>query len=196
MAHPSPEQAAGSRQQAAGSRQQAAGSGQQACPSHRVLPSRSGWSWRRRPVCVVVPAMLLARGREAVGIHMGGHTSRRSPMAVKGNKVFRSSRREDAADVAGRIREWLVHTRRIAREEIFMDVPAILPGANFMQVIGDTLGQCRAVLVVISPSWLAQITAPDTSYGRAEAEIALDKGIPVIPVLVGGAKLPTAAQLP
>src|SRR5215813_13997844 len=117
-------------------------------------------------------------------------------MAAKGKKVFLSYRREDAGDIARLIRESLVQTGRIAREDIFMDVTAILPGANFMQVIGDTISQCRAVIVVISPSWLAQITAPDTSYGRAETEIALDKGIPVIPVLVGGAKLPTAAQLP
>ena len=49
-------------------------------------------------------------------------------MAAKGNKVFLSYRREDAGDVAGRIRDWLVQTRRIAREDIFMDVTAILPG--------------------------------------------------------------------
>jgi len=117
-------------------------------------------------------------------------------MATKGKKVFISYRREDAADAAGRIRDWLVQTRRIAREDIFMDVTAILPGANFMQVIGDTIGQCRAVIVAISPAWLNQINSPDTSYVRAEAEIALDRGIPVIPVLVGGAKLPSEEQLP
>src|SRR5215813_12805714 len=117
-------------------------------------------------------------------------------MAAKGKKVFLSYRREDAGDIARLIRESLVQTGRIARDEIFMDVTAILPGANFMQVIGDAISQCRAVLVVISPSWLAQINAPDASYVRAEAEIALEKDIPVIPVLVGGAKLPSAEQLP
>jgi hypothetical protein len=117
-------------------------------------------------------------------------------MAAKGKKIFISYRREDAADVAGRIRDWLVQTRRITREDIFMDVSTILPGADFMKVITDTIRQCRAVIVVISPSWLKQVNSPDTSYVRAEAEIALDQLVTVIPVLVGGTKLPDDEQLP
>lgn len=117
-------------------------------------------------------------------------------MATRGKKIFISYRREDASDVAGRIRDWLVQTRRITRDDIFMDVAAILPGADFMKVITDSLKQCRAVIVVISPSWLRQINTPGTSYVRAETEIALDLGITIIPVLVGGAKLPSEDQLP
>jgi hypothetical protein len=117
-------------------------------------------------------------------------------MAAKGKKIFISYRREDASDIAGRIRDWLVQTRRIAREDIFVDVTAILPGADFMDVIEHAISQCRAVIIVISPSWLAQVNAPDTSHVRIEAEAALNKHIPVIPVLVGGAKLPDAQQLP
>lgn len=117
-------------------------------------------------------------------------------MAAKGKKIFISYRREDASDIAGRIRDWLVQTRRIAREDIFMDVTAILPGADFMQVVEQTIGQCRAMIVVISPSWLIQVNAPDTSYVRLEAEIALRHNIEVIPVLVGGARMPPAEQLP
>src|SRR5215469_11834364 len=105
-------------------------------------------------------------------------SSSEGTMPGQAKKIFISYRREDAADVAGRIRDWLVQTRRIARDDIFMDVTAILPGADFMKVITDTLRQCRAVIVVISPSWLKQVNSPDTSYVRAEAEIALDLGIP------------------
>ncbi len=65
-----------------------------------------------------------------------------------------------------------------------------------MQQIADTIGQCRAMIVVISPSWLAQVNAPDTSYVRVEAETALRLNVPVIPVLVGGAQMPSAEQLP
>jgi virginiamycin B lyase len=117
-------------------------------------------------------------------------------MAAKGKKIFISYRREDAADAAGRIRDWLMMTPRVAREDIFMDVTAILPGADFMKVIEDTISQCRAMIVLISPSWLTQINSPTISHVRAEVETALDKRIAVIPVLVGGAKLPDAAQLP
>jgi branched-chain amino acid transport system substrate-binding protein len=117
-------------------------------------------------------------------------------MAAKGNKIFISYRREDAADAAGRIRDWLVQTHRITRDDIFMDVATILPGADFMQVIEKAIKQCRAMIVVISPSWLVQVNSPNTSYVRLEAEAALRHNIPVIPVLVGGAQMPHAEQLP
>jgi hypothetical protein len=65
-----------------------------------------------------------------------------------------------------------------------------------MQVIEQAIGQCRAMIVVISPSWLIQVNAPNISYVRLEAEIALRHNIEVIPVLVGGARMPSAEQLP
>lgn len=112
------------------------------------------------------------------------------------NKIFISYRREDAADAAGRIRDWLVQERRVAKDDVFMDVTAILPGANFMHVIEEKIGQCTAMIVVISPSWLAQINAPVGTYLRAEAEAALRHNLLVIPVLVGGVQMPAAESLP
>jgi TIR domain len=108
-------------------------------------------------------------------------------------KVFISYRREDAADIAGRIHDWLI--RRIPEDDVFMDVTHIPFGALFMQVIEQTISQCRAMIVVISPTWLSAVNDP-TSYVRAEAELGLRRNILVIPVLVGGAQLPPAAQLP
>ncbi|HEY6923275.1 MAG TPA: hypothetical protein VI653_07400 [Steroidobacteraceae bacterium] len=49
--------------------------------------------------------------------------------------VFISYRREDGADIAGRMRDWLVANRRLRKEDVFMDVATLLPGAPFMQVI-------------------------------------------------------------
>jgi hypothetical protein len=115
--------------------------------------------------------------------------------AKKRRKVFISYRREDAADAAGRIRDWLVQTNRIAREDVFMDVETILPGADFVSVIEQAIAQCKALIVVISPSWIAQVNAP-TSYVRLETEAALRQNITVIPVLIGGVQMPPAEQLP
>jgi TIR domain len=115
--------------------------------------------------------------------------------AAKRRKIFISYRREDAADAAGRIRDWLVQTKRVTREDIFMDVEAILPGADFVNVIEQAIAQCKALIVVISPSWIAQVNAP-TSYVRLETEAALRQNIQVIPVLVGGVQMPPAEQLP
>src|SRR5262249_56642076 len=124
----------------------------------------------------------------------------RSCMATAGTtgkkgKIFISYRRDDAEDAAGRIRDWLIQTRRLAREDIFTDVTAILPGADFLQVIERTISQCKAMIVVISSSWLAQVNSPDTSYVRLEAETALRHNLLIIPVLVGGARMPSADQL-
>jgi hypothetical protein len=113
----------------------------------------------------------------------------------KRRKIFISYRREDAADAAGRIRDWLVQTKGIARDDVFMDVEAILPGADFVRVIEHAIAQCQAVIVIISPSWIAQVNAP-TSYIRLEAETALRRNVPVIPILIGGVQMPSAERLP
>lgn len=111
-------------------------------------------------------------------------------------QVFISYRREDGADIAGRMRDWLVANRGLRKEDVFMDVATLLPGAPFMQVIDQTISQCNAMLVVISPSWLTQVnTAPD-AHVRQEVEIALSRKLLVIPLLVGGAQLPEPEQLP
>src|SRR5258706_15381252 len=100
-------------------------------------------------------------------------------------KVFISYRREDAADIAGRIRDWLIKTWHLSKENVFMDVTGIPAGADFMQVIDHQIAQCQAMIIVISPSWLAQLNRPGASYVRQEAEAALRHPLKVIPIAVG-----------
>lgn len=52
------------------------------------------------------------------------------------------------------------------------------------------------MLVVISPTWLTQVTSPPDAHVRQEVEIALSRKLLVIPLLVGGAQLPEPEQLP
>jgi hypothetical protein len=111
-------------------------------------------------------------------------------------KIFISYRREDAADVAGRIRDWLVQIWNIPQENVFMDVATILPGADFEHVIDQAIAQCDAMIVVISPSWRTHVNAAGVSYPRYEAEAALRRNLQIIPVLVGGMATPTEEQLP
>jgi predicted ATPase len=65
------------------------------------------------------------------------------------------------------------------------------------------VGQCRAVLAVIGSDWLdvrdetgARRLESGDDFVRIELEAALARGVPLIPVLVSGAVMPTAAQLP
>jgi hypothetical protein len=87
---------------------------------------------------------------------------------------------------------------------VFMDVDAIRPGRDFRVAIEESIQGCAVLLVVIGPEWLeARSTAGGkrrldelNDYVRLEIAAALVRDIPVIPVLIRGAKMPTAEQLP
>jgi hypothetical protein len=116
-------------------------------------------------------------------------------------RIFVSYRRADAAPWAGRLHDSLA--ARLGTGHIFQDVVAVRPGEDFTTAIASALSACDAALVVIGPHWLT-VTGPDGrrrldqpgDHVRTEIEEALASSTRVIPVLVGGAVLPTAADLP
>jgi hypothetical protein len=111
--------------------------------------------------------------------------------------VFISYRRDDAGGHAGRLSDRLV--ARFGAERVFMDVADIQPGQNFEQAIGRTLAQCDHLLAVIGPQWLSSLAVRQPAgedFVRSEIAAALSRGTTVIPVLVGGAKMPSGADLP
>ena len=111
--------------------------------------------------------------------------------------LFISYRRDDAAGHAGRLSDRLI--ARFGAARIFMDVQDIQPGQNFEQAIEQTLAACDTMLVVLGPRWLESLRARIASgedFVRREIAVSLDRGMTVIPVLVGGARMPTAEQLP
>ncbi|HVQ41223.1 MAG TPA: toll/interleukin-1 receptor domain-containing protein, partial [Vicinamibacterales bacterium] len=111
--------------------------------------------------------------------------------------VFISYRRDDAAGHAGRLSDRLV--TRLGAARVFMDVEDIAPGQNFAQAIEGTLAKCDCVIAVIGPRWLEAIKARmaiGEDFVRHEIAAALAAGLTVIPVLVGGARMPSAADLP
>jgi TIR domain-containing protein len=117
------------------------------------------------------------------------------------SRIFISYRRDDAASDAGRLADHL--SRRFGKDRIFLDVDTIQPGADFVQVLHTSLEQTAAVLVVIGPRWLSG-AAPggarrlDTpgDFVRLEVEAALGRTVPVVPVLVQGARMPRVEDLP
>jgi hypothetical protein len=110
-------------------------------------------------------------------------------------RVFISYRREDAVDVAGRVRDWLVKTWKLAPENVFMDLSTILPGADFEQVIDQEIAKCDAMIIIMSPSWLTHVNSAEVSYPRLEAETAIRRGLQIIPAMVGITTTPTAEDL-
>jgi ankyrin repeat protein len=115
--------------------------------------------------------------------------------------VFISYRRDDTAGSAGRVYDRLVD--RLGRELVYRDVDSGQPGEDFVETIGRKVRECDVLLALIGPDWLRAV---DESGGwrlakaddlvRLEIATALDRGIRVIPVLLDGAKMPRAGDLP
>jgi hypothetical protein len=115
-------------------------------------------------------------------------------------QVFISYRRDDTAGRAGRLFDALAS--RLGARNVFQDVAAIAPGADFDREITAAIDRCDAVLVIIGNDWAA-LTGPagrriedERDYVRREVAAALTSGVAVVPVLVGGASMPTADVLP
>jgi hypothetical protein len=116
-------------------------------------------------------------------------------------RVFLSYRRDDAGGYAGRLTDGLL--QRLGPKSVFQDVIGIGPGQDYAVAIDRALADSDAALVVIGPGWLTAATPQGTrrlleadDYVHLELARALRRDIRVIPVLVGGAQLPEAAELP
>lgn len=121
---------------------------------------------------------------------------------MAGHAIFIGYRRDDTADVAGRLYDALA--ARFGKRRVFKDVDALKPGANFAADIRAVLPKCRAFLALIGPAWLevrdasgARRLDDPADWVRQEIELALaTPGLDVVPVLVNGASLPRAEDLP
>jgi outer membrane protein OmpA-like peptidoglycan-associated protein len=116
-------------------------------------------------------------------------------------KIFLSYRREDAAPYAGRLHDRLA--ARFGRDRIFMDIDDIALGEDFGEVIRARVSSSEILIALIGPAWLDAADSEgarriDRSDDFVHLEIvhALQNGIRVIPALVGGAKMPSSAELP
>jgi hypothetical protein len=116
-------------------------------------------------------------------------------------RVFISYRRGDSAASAGRIHDRL--ERELGRDVLFMDVDGIPLGANFIKVLRNEVSSCNVLLAVIGPGWLnvrnedgsRRLDDPD-DFVRVEIATALQRDIPVIPILLDETKIPRSALLP
>jgi hypothetical protein len=116
------------------------------------------------------------------------------------SKIVVSYRRSDSQAIAGRIVDRLI--AQFGDQSVFMDVDNIPFGIDFRQHIQSVLSQAEVLLAVVGPHWLG--TGSDGGSRiheeadpvRVEIETALRQDIMVIPVLVNGAGMPKAAELP
>ena len=121
---------------------------------------------------------------------------------MEGFLIFISYRRGESAGYAGRLHESL--ERRIGDGHVFRDVEEIEPGQDFVDAITARLRACAACLVIIGAEWLTitdrtgrRRLEQASDYVRLEIEAALARSdLLVVPVLVEGAAMPPAEDLP
>ena len=116
--------------------------------------------------------------------------------------VFISYRRADTGGHAGRLFDRL--SRWFDAGEVFFDVDTFDAGEVFPEGIERAIRAAKVVLVVIGPGWLEDLNTRaagrQTDYVRQEVAVAIhrqaaDGGVLVLPVLMGGAGMPSREAL-
>lgn len=114
--------------------------------------------------------------------------------------VFISYRRDDSAGYARALGDALA--REFGAGRVFIDVDDIAAGQAFGDVIQRQLDSARLLLVLMGRRWLgeregapARIFDRD-DFVRREVASGLARGAVVLPVLLDGAAMPRAEQLP
>lgn len=115
--------------------------------------------------------------------------------------IFLNYRREDSFGYAGRVYDKL--SQNFDRSQIFMDVDTLNPGAPYVDDIHNAINSCVAMITLIGPKWLSVTDKHDArriddpkDLVHQEIASALNRNILVIPLLLPGASMPTADELP
>ncbi len=115
-------------------------------------------------------------------------------------RIFISYRREDAAGYARALYQYL-NTK--LPNLFFFDLNTIRTGDDFLVRIADAIVACDIILVVIGPTWTSvtdaggQVRLKDSKdVVRFEVATAIERKLRVIPVLLGGARMPHAGEIP
>lgn len=117
------------------------------------------------------------------------------------SRIFINYRRQDTEGYVGRLYDHLA--QHFNRDDVFMDVDNIKPGADFVQTLEDAVSTCDVFITMIGPQWLGITDAAGqrrldqwNDFVRIEIASALKQGKLVIPVLVGQARMPNPDDLP
>ncbi len=115
--------------------------------------------------------------------------------------IFISYRRDDAEGQAGRLFDDL--SAHFGRDAVFMDVAGIKKGMDFRRIIDEHVTSCGVLLVIIGKRWLSATDGKGrrrlddaNDFVLLETAAALARDIPVVPVLVQDAVMPTEQELP
>ena len=115
--------------------------------------------------------------------------------------AFISYRRDDSPTAARFLEAEL--EQAFGAESVFMDTERLRAGDNWPGQLEKGLQDASALLVIIGPNWLKladdygrRRLDKDGDWVRKEIEISLQRGIMVVPILVGRASIPPKDALP
>jgi TIR domain len=126
---------------------------------------------------------------------------RTAPITSSSRCIFISYRRDDTRYPAGQLYDEL--TDHFGGTRVFKDIDSISPGIDFAAAITAAIKSSAILLALIGDRWLAitdetgrrRLDDPG-DFVRREIESALRENIHVIPVLLGGTRMPHADELP
>lgn len=125
-------------------------------------------------------------------------------MKLKMAKIFINYRRDDSQYQADRLCALLEKSLQSPKHNIFIDVDNIPGGVDFVEHLDAAVSQADVLLVLIGKHWLTTIDPSSglrrlndpNDFVRIEIERALAREIPVVPILLDGASMPTSEELP
>ncbi len=116
-------------------------------------------------------------------------------------RIFINYRRDDSGGTAGRLADSL--TRYFGPGRVFRDIDGIDAGANFEDVLQRTAQDADAMIVLIGRQWArltndaGKLRLHDANdWVAREIAAALERKIPIYPVLVESAVMPRTEELP
>jgi hypothetical protein len=84
-----------------------------------------------------------------------------------------------------------------------MDIHTILPGDDFPQKIADAFDETDVLFALVGPAWLGgdpsggrRRVDDERDFVRIEVATALERNVPVLPVLIDDAVMPSPRKLP
>jgi len=117
------------------------------------------------------------------------------------SRIFVSYRRDETSGHAGRLIDRL--NEHFGAKRVFFDLQTLEPGMDWVDALERALEECEVLIAVIGKNWLTatdkkgrcRLDNPDDPL-RREVATALQRKVRVVPVLVQGAEMPDAAELP
>ncbi len=103
--------------------------------------------------------------------------------------LFISYRHNDTGLFVGRVVDHLEN--RYGKGAVSIDIESIPGGVDFRRHIEQTIHDCDILIAVVGRGWM-----PPSPWVVMEISIALSRKIPVVPLLVENAEMPTQSDLP